>query len=40
MSPRRPNPWLNSDPACIAFRSISTFRYLGFARRFGAGGAG
>ena len=35
-----PNPPLNSDPACIAFRSLSTSRYLGFVQRFGAGGAG
>ena len=35
-----PNPPLNSDPACIAFRSISTSRYLGFAQRLGSGGAG
>ena len=38
--PRRPNPPLHSDPACIAFRSLSSFRYLGFVRRLGAGGAG
>ena len=25
-----PNPPLNSDPACIAFRSFSSFRFLGF----------
>jgi len=36
----RPNLQLNSDPACIAFRSLSTFRYLSFAHRLGAGGAG
>jgi hypothetical protein len=36
----RPNPPLNSDPACIAFRSLSAFRYPGSARRLGAGGAG
>jgi hypothetical protein len=35
-----PNPALNSDPACIAFRSLSTFRFLGFVQRPGAGGAG
>ena len=35
-----PNLPLNSDPACIAFRSISTSRYLGFVQRLGAGGAG
>ena len=33
----RPNPPLKSDPACIAFRSLSTFCYLGSARRLGAG---
>ena len=36
----RPNLPLNSDPACIAFRSLSAFRYPGFAQRLGAGGAG
>ena len=36
----RPNPPLNSDPACIAFRPLSTSRYLGFVQRLGAGGAG
>ena len=36
----RPNIALNSDPACIAFRSLSTSRYLGFVHRLGAGGAG
>jgi len=35
-----PNPPLNSDPACIAFRSLSAFRFLGSAQRFGAGVAG
>jgi len=35
-----PNPRLNSDPTCIAFRSLSTFCYLGFVQRLGAGGAG
>jgi hypothetical protein len=35
----RPNPPLKSDPACIAFRPLSAFRYLGFAQRLGAGGA-
>ena len=35
-----PNPSLNSDPACIAFRSLSTSRFLGFVQRLGAGGAG
>jgi len=34
-----PNLSLNSDPACIAFRSLSAFRYLGSARRIGAGEA-
>jgi hypothetical protein len=32
-----PNLSLKSDPACIAFRSLSTFRYLGSVRRLGAG---
>ena len=36
----RPNPPLNSDPACIVFRSLSASRFLGFAQRLGAGGAG
>ena len=31
-----PNPWPNSDPAYIAFRSLSAFSYPGFARRLGA----
>jgi len=35
----RPNLALKSDPACIAFRSLSTSRYLGSAHRLGAGGA-
>ncbi len=35
-----PNPPLNSDPACIAFRSLSSTRFLGFVQRLGAGGAG
>jgi len=35
-----PNPPLNSDPACIAFRSLSTSRFLGFVHHLGAGGAG
>ncbi len=35
-----PNPPLKSDPACRAFRSLSTFRFLGFVQRLGAGGAG
>ena len=35
-----PNRWLNSDPACIVFRSLSTSCYLGFVQRIGAGGAG
>jgi len=33
----RPNPALKSDPACIAFRSLSSFRYLGSVHRLGAG---
>jgi hypothetical protein len=36
----RPNPPLNSDPACTAFRSFSSSRFLGSAQRLGAGGAG
>ncbi len=36
----RPNPPLNSDPACIALRSLSTSCFLGSAQRLGAGGAG
>ena len=36
----QPNPSLNSDPACIAFRSLSASRFLGFVQRLGAGGAG
>jgi len=36
----RPNPQLNSDPACIVIRSFSTTRLLGFAQRLGAGVAG
>ena len=35
-----PNPPLNSDPARTAFRSFSSSRFLGSARRLGAGGAG
>jgi len=35
-----PNRALHSDPACIAFRSLSATRFLGFAQRLGAGGAG
>jgi hypothetical protein len=35
----QPNPPLKSDPACITFRSLSAFRYLGSARRLGAGAA-
>ena len=35
----KPNPPLNSDPACIALRSLSTSRFLGSAQRLGAGGA-
>ncbi len=33
----RPNPPLKSDPACIVFYSLSTFRYLGSAQCHGAG---
>ena len=36
----RPNPTLHSDPACIAFRSLSASRFLGFVQRLGAGVAG
>jgi len=35
-----PNLPLNSDPACIAFRSLSSSRFPGSAHRLGAGGAG
>ena len=35
-----PNPPLNSDPACIVFRSFSSPCFLGSAQRLGAGGAG
>jgi len=35
-----PIPPLNSDPACIVFRSFSSSVYLGFAKRLGAGGVG
>ena len=35
--PVMPNPPLNSDPACIASRSLSAFRYLGSVHRLGAG---
>ncbi len=34
------NPPLKSDPACIAFRSLSASRFLGSVQRPGAGGAG
>jgi len=34
-----PNLSLKPDPACIAIRSLSAFRYPGFVRRLGAGGA-
>jgi hypothetical protein len=40
MTVLQPNPALHSDPACIAFRSLSTSCYLGFVHRLGAGGAG
>ena len=39
LRPGAPNLSLKSDPACIAFRSLSAFRYLGFVLRLGAGGA-
>ena len=39
-SRQTPNHPLNSDPACIAFRSLSVFRFLGSVQRLGAGGAG
>ena len=35
-----PNLPLNSDPACIVLRSFSSFVFLGFVQRLGAGGAG
>ena len=35
-----PNLSLNSDPACVGFRSFSSSRFLGSAQRLGAGGAG
>ena len=35
-----PNPPLNSDLACIAFHSFSSFRFHGFVHRLGAGVAG
>ena len=35
-----PNLSLKSDPACIAFRSFSSSRLLGFVQRLDAGGAG
>jgi hypothetical protein len=35
-----PNLSLNSDPACIVFRSLSRFRYLGSAQHLGTVGAG
>jgi hypothetical protein len=35
-----PNPPLNSDPAYIAYRSLSSSRFLGSVHRLGAGGAG
>ena len=34
-----PNPPLKSDPACIAFRSLSAICYPGSAHRQGAGAA-
>jgi len=36
-TPGLPNSPLHSDPARIAFRSLSAFRYLGFAHCLGAG---
>ena len=33
----KPNLSLKSDPACIAFCSLSSFRYLGSAHPLGAG---
>jgi hypothetical protein len=38
--PEQPNPPLNSDPARTVLRSFSSFRFLGSARRLGAGGSG
>ena len=38
--PALPNLPLHSDPACIAFRSLSTSRFLDSVQRLGAGGAG
>jgi len=35
-----PNLSLNSDPACVVFRSFSCSVFLGFVQRLGAGGAG
>jgi len=35
-----PNPPLNSDRARTVFRSFSSFRFLVFAHRLGAGRAG
>ena len=35
-----PNPSLHSDPVCFALRPLSMSRFLGSARRLGAGGAG
>ena len=35
-----PNPQLNSDPACIASRSLSSPCFLGSAHCLGAGAAG
>ena len=39
VSHERPNLPLKSGPACIAFRSLSAFRYLGSAHYLGAGAA-
>jgi hypothetical protein len=38
--PSAADPPLNSNPACIAFRSLSASRFLGSAHRLGAGGVG
>ena len=38
--PTQPNPSLNLDLAYSVSRSLSSSRFLGFAQRLGAGGAG
>lgn len=38
--PERSKPLLNSDPACIDFRSFSSFVLLGFVQHLGAGKTG